>query len=62
MDKGIVLTGGGAKLRNIDALLTKITGVPCEVAEESELCTAKGCGIALDHLEAYKRSVLWTKY
>jgi len=61
MDKGIVITGGGARLRNIDSLLTKVTGVPCETAEEPELCTVKGCGIALDHLEAYKRSILWAK-
>ncbi len=61
MDKGIVITGGGARLRNIDSLLTKVTGVPCEVAEEPELCTVKGCGIALDHLESYKRSILWAK-
>ncbi len=61
MDKGIILTGGGALLRDIDALLTKVTGVPCEVAEEAQLCTIKGCGIALDHLESYKKSVLWAK-
>ncbi len=61
MDKGIVITGGGAKLRNIDSLLTKVTGVPCEVAEEPELCSVKGCGIALDHLDAYRKSILWAK-
>ncbi len=61
MDKGIILTGGGAQLQNIDSLLTKVTGVPCEVADEPSLCTIKGCGIALDHLEAYKKSVLWAK-
>lgn len=61
MDKGIILTGGGAKLRDIDTLLTKVTGVPCEVAEEPEHCTIRGCGIAIDHLEAYKKSVLWAK-
>jgi rod shape-determining protein MreB len=61
MDKGIILTGGGAKLRGLDTLLTKVTGVPCEVAEEPDLCTVKGCGIAVDHLEAYKKSVLWAK-
>lgn len=61
MDKGIILTGGGAKLRDLDVLLTKVTGVPCEVAEEPELCTIKGCGIAVDHLEAYKKSILWAK-
>lgn len=61
MDKGIIITGGGARLRDIDTLLTKVTGVPCEVAEDPELCTIKGCGIALDHLESYKKSVLWAK-
>jgi len=61
MDKGIILTGGGARLRDIDTLLTKVTGVPCEVAEEPERCTIKGCGIALDHLDSYKKSVLWAK-
>lgn len=61
MDKGIILTGGGSKLHDIDTMLTKVTGVPCEVADEPELCTIKGCGIALDHLDSYKKSVLWAK-
>lgn len=61
MDKGIILTGGGAQLRDLDVLLTKITGVPCEVAENPADCTIKGCGIAVDHLEAYKKSILWAK-
>lgn len=61
MDKGIVMTGGGAKLREFDQLLTKITGVPCEIAEQPEFCVAKGTGIAVEHLEAYKKSVLWAK-
>lgn len=61
MDKGIILTGGGSLLRNIDVLLTKITGVPCEVAEDPIYCTVKGAGIAVDHLDAYKKSILWAK-
>jgi len=61
MDKGIVMTGGGSLLRNIDLLFTKVTGVPCQVAEEPMLCVVKGVGIAIEHLEAYKRSVLWAK-
>jgi rod shape-determining protein MreB len=61
MDKGIIITGGGAQLQNIDTLLTKVTGVPCEIADEPSLCTIKGCGIALDHLESYKKSILWAK-
>ena len=61
MDKGIVMTGGGAKLRNLDELLTKITGVPCQLAEEPELCVVKGAGIAVENLDAFKRSVLWSR-
>ncbi len=61
MDKGIVLTGGGSLLRNIDTLLTKITGVPCEVANDPLECVVKGSGIAIENLEAFKKSVLWAK-
>lgn len=61
MDKGIILTGGGVLVRGIDELLTKVTGVPCQLAEEPMLCVAKGAGIAVEHLDAYKRSVLWAK-
>lgn len=61
MDKGIVMTGGGSQLRNIDNLLTKITGVPCQIAEEPRLCVVRGTGIAIEHLEDYRKSVLWAK-
>lgn len=61
MDKGIVMTGGGSLLRNLDQLLTKVTGVPCQVAEEPMLCVAKGTGIAVENLESFKRSILWAK-
>ncbi len=61
MDKGIVMTGGGAKLRQLDGLLTKITGVPCQVAEDSQLCVAKGTLIAVENLDAFRRSVLWSR-
>lgn len=61
MDKGIIITGGGGKLRNLDQLLTKVTGVPCQLAENAELCVVKGTGIAVDNLDAYKKSVLWAK-
>lgn len=61
MDKGIVMTGGGAQLRNLDKLMTKVTGVPCQVAEEPELAVAKGTGVAVDNLQEFKRSVLWAK-
>jgi len=61
MDKGIILTGGSALLRNIDTLLTKVTGVPCQVAEEPLFCVVKGTGIAVEHLSAYKKSILWAR-
>jgi rod shape-determining protein MreB len=61
IDKGMVLTGGGALLRSLDELITKATGVPCYVAEEPLLCVAKGTGIALENLDSYKRSILSTK-
>jgi len=58
MDKGIVVSGGGALLRNIDALILQETGVPAHIAEDALLCVAKGTGIALDHLDVYKRSIM----
>ncbi len=61
MDKGIVMTGGSAQFRKLDELFTKITGVPCQVADDPELCVVKGTGIAIEHLEDYKRSMLWSK-
>lgn len=61
IDKGMVLAGGTSQLRNIDKLFTQATGVAAYVADESQLCVAKGTGIALDNLESYKRSILSTK-
>jgi len=61
IDKGMVLSGGTALLRNLDKLISDATGVPAYVADDALLCVAKGTGIALDNLEAYKRSILATK-
>jgi len=61
IDKGIIMSGGGSMLRNIDSLMTKVTGVPCHVAEEPLLAVAKGTGMAVENLDAYKKSVLWIK-
>lgn len=57
MDRGIVLSGGSALLRNIDELIAKATGVPAYVAEDPQRCVALGTGVALENLEAYKRSI-----
>ncbi len=61
MDKGMVLSGGSSQLRNIDKLLANAIGVPAYVADEPALCVARGTGVALDHLESYKRSILSAK-
>lgn len=61
MEKGIILTGGGAQLRKLDELFTKVTGVPCQVAEDPAMCVVKGTTMAVEHLESFKRSVLWAK-
>ncbi len=58
MNKGIVMTGGGSLLRNIGELVLQETGVQAHIAEEALLCVAKGTGIALEHLEVYKRSIM----
>lgn len=57
MDKGIILSGGTALLRNFDELMIKATGVPAYVAEEPLFCVAKGAGLILDNLEIYKKSI-----
>ena len=61
MDKGMILSGGTAQLRNIDKLLSQATGVPAYVSDRSYLSVVKGTGVALENLDAYKRSILSTK-
>jgi len=58
IDKGMVMSGGGALLRNIDKLLTQVTGVPCHVAENSLDCVALGTGLALEHFDFFKKSLV----
>jgi rod shape-determining protein MreB len=58
IDRGMVLTGGGALLRNVDRMLTRETGVPCYVAENPMACVALGAGRALDIHDAIRRSMV----
>ncbi len=55
IDRGMVLTGGGAQLRNIDQLLTQEMGVPCFVAENPIACVAIGAGRAIENIEVMRR-------
>jgi rod shape-determining protein MreB len=54
MDRGIVLTGGGALLRNLDRLLARETGMPVLVAENPLDCVAIGTGKALDLIHLFR--------
>lgn len=54
VDRGIVLTGGGALLKNLDKLITKETGLNVKIAEEPLTCVALGAGKALEEIERLK--------
>ena len=54
MDRGIVLTGGGGLLRNLDKLLSRETGMPVLVAENPLDCVAIGTGRALENIHLFK--------
>lgn len=57
VDRGVVLSGGTALLRNLDRLITEEIGIPCYVAENPMECVAMGAGIALDYLDLIKRAM-----
>jgi rod shape-determining protein MreB len=54
VDRGIVLTGGGALLTNLDLLIKEETGLPITVADDPLTVVARGAGMALDHLDILK--------
>ena len=54
VDKGIVLTGGGGLLKNLDVVLSQATGLPVIVADDPLSCVAKGTGSALEHLKTMR--------
>lgn len=57
IDKGIVMSGGTSLLKNLDKLMTEVTGVPCHVASDPLLCVVRGTGVAMENIELYKRSI-----
>jgi rod shape-determining protein MreB len=50
-DRGMMLTGGGALLRDLDRLLLEETGLPVHVAEDPLTCVARGSGMALERMD-----------
>lgn len=61
MDKGMVLSGGGSLIKNLDQLITKTIGVPSYIADDAILCVIKGIGMTLDNLDLYKRTIMLSK-
>lgn len=61
IDRGIVMTGGGAMLHGLDMLITKQTGIPAHLAEDPTSCVANGTGIALDSLESLQQHLSSTR-
>ena len=57
IDRGIVLSGGTGMLRNLDKLMTHTIGVPVHVAEDPLFCVVKGCGLAMENIDLYKRNI-----
>jgi rod shape-determining protein MreB and related proteins len=58
IDQGIIMSGGSSQLRNLPELVYRRNGVKAFVADEALYCVAKGTGIALDHLDLYKKSII----
>ncbi|MGO9136167.1 MAG: rod shape-determining protein [Syntrophales bacterium] len=54
VERGIVLTGGGALLKNLDLLVKEETGLPVAVADDPLSVVARGAGMALDHIDLFK--------
>ncbi len=61
IDQGIIMTGGSSQLRNFPELVFARTGVKAILAEDALYCVVKGTGIALEHLDTYKKSIISKK-
>jgi rod shape-determining protein MreB len=58
LDRGIVLTGGGALLKNLDERMREDTSLPIHVAEDPLTCVVRGCGFILEDFERYEKVLL----
>ena len=58
IDRGIIMTGGSSQLRNFPELMFRRTGVKAVLAKDAYFCVAKGTGVALEHLNMYKKSII----
>ncbi len=58
IDQGIIMTGGSSQLRNLPELVFRRTGVKAILAEDALYCVVKGTGVALEHLDTYKKSII----
>lgn len=58
IDNGIILTGGSSQLRNMPELVFRRTGVHSILAEDAYFCVARGTGVALKHLDTYKKTII----
>jgi rod shape-determining protein MreB len=58
IDNGIILTGGTSQLRNLPELVLRRTGVQSQLADDAYFCVARGTGVALKHIDTYKKSIV----
>ena len=58
IDRGIIMTGGSSQLRNFPELVFRRTGVKAVLAKDAFYCVVKGTGVALEHLDTYKKSII----
>jgi len=58
IDNGIIMTGGSSQLRNLPELVYRRTGVKAKLAKDPLYCVARGTGVALTHLDVYKKTII----
>jgi len=61
IDRGIIMTGGSSQLRNLPELVFRRTGVKAALAKDALFCVVNGTGVALEHLDVYKKTILTKK-